>query len=191
MSRFNEEIREQPKALCRLLDEGWDSVSRAARRIESFDPSWAVIAARGSSDNAARYAQYVWGAYNGLGVGLALPSLHTLYDAPPNLRNAFTVGISQSGESPDVVRVISDARRDDGLTLCLSNEPGSPLNAAAELSIDLLAGSERAVAATKTYTNELMAIAMLSVALDDDLERRRRRRLDDRAPMRGLRPHAR
>ncbi len=168
MSQLEREILEQPNALARLLDEGWWAVMDTARRIRAFDPAWMVIAARGTSDNAARYAQYLFGSVNKLGVGLAVPSLHTLYNTPPNLGRAVVLGISQSGQSPDVVSVLVDAARDGALTIALSNDPRSPLAQVADVCIPLIAGPEQSVAATKTYTNELMSIAMLSAALADD-----------------------
>jgi glucosamine--fructose-6-phosphate aminotransferase (isomerizing) len=130
-----------------------------------------LIAGRGSSDNAARYAQYLFGAHNGLGVALAVPSLFTLYDAPPRLSRALTIGISQSGQSPDIVSVVREARAQGGITLALSNEPDSPLAQAAEYTLPLLAGRKLAVAATKTYTAQLFALAMLSAALEANPER--------------------
>jgi glucosamine--fructose-6-phosphate aminotransferase (isomerizing) len=143
-------------------------VRAAAARIRAFDPEWVVIAARGTSDNAARYAQYLLGAHNGLGVALAVPSLFTLYGTPPRLGRALTIGISQSGQSPDVVSVLAEARRQGGCTLAITNDAASPLAAAAETSLLLSTGAEHSVAATKTYTNQLLMIAMLSAALDED-----------------------
>ena len=166
------EIDEQPGALARLLAERRDAVREAAARIRAFDPAWVVIAARGTSDNAARYAQYVLGAFNQLSVALAVPSLFTQYGAPPRLGRALTIGISQSGQSPDVVSVIEEARRQGGLTLAITNELESPLAKAADLTLLLASGTEHAVAATKTYTNQLLMLAMLSAELGDDQQRR-------------------
>ena len=163
-----QEIDEQPDALARLLVERGDEVRAAAARIRAFDPEWVVIAARGTSDNAARYAQYLLGAHNRLGVALAVPSLFTLYGTPPRLGRALTIGISQSGQSPDVVAVLAEARRQGGATLAITNDAASPLAAAAETSLLLSTGAERSVAATKTYTNQLLLLAMLSAALDGD-----------------------
>jgi glucosamine--fructose-6-phosphate aminotransferase (isomerizing) len=132
-----------------------------------------VIAARGSSDNAARYAQYVFGAFNRLTVTLATPSLFTRYLAPPRMDGALVVGISQSGASPDLVAVVEEGRRQGCPTLAVTNVAGSPLTAVADHTILLRAGQERSIAATKTYTGQLMALAMLSAALGDDDERRR------------------
>jgi glucosamine--fructose-6-phosphate aminotransferase (isomerizing) len=96
---------------------------------------------------------------------LATPSLFNYYEQPPALKDALVVGVSQSGQSPDIVSVIQEGRRQGCLTLAITNAPASPLAQAAELVLDVLAGEEKAVAATKTYTAELLAIAMLSAAL--------------------------
>jgi glutamine---fructose-6-phosphate transaminase (isomerizing) len=166
VSQVESEIREQPEALGRLLEEGRGHAEAIAARVKAFSPRFVVIAARGSSDNAARYAQYLFGAHNRLSVCLATPSLYTLYDAAPSLEGALVIGVSQSGQSPDIVAVVESARTQGALTLALTNRPGSPLSAAAEHTLPLLAGEERAVAATKTYTAQLCALAMLSAALE-------------------------
>jgi glucosamine--fructose-6-phosphate aminotransferase (isomerizing) len=165
-THFDQEIREQPRVLESLLRDGRATAEAVAQSIRRFGPEWVMIAGRGSSDNAARYAQYLFGAHNRLGVALAVPSLFTLYDSPPRLSRALAIGISQSGQSPDIVSVLRGARAQGGLTLALSNEPESPLARSAELQLPLLAGSELAVAATKTYTAQLCALAMLSAALE-------------------------
>jgi glucosamine--fructose-6-phosphate aminotransferase (isomerizing) len=130
--------------------------------------SHVVIAARGSSDNAARYAQYAWGSRNGLTVSLATPSLYTLYERPPHLDGALVVGVSQSGQSPDIVSVLVEARRQGRPTVSITNEPESPLAGAAGIVVPLHAGEETAIAATKTYTAQLATIAMLSDAMAGD-----------------------
>jgi glucosamine--fructose-6-phosphate aminotransferase (isomerizing) len=168
MSQLLQEIDEQPRALARLLTERREDVRAAAARIRAFDPEWVVIAARGTSDNAARYAQYLFGAHNRLGVALAVPSLFTLYGTPPKLGRALTIGISQSGQSPDVLAVIVEARRQGGATLAITNDPSSPLAQAAEMSLLLSTGAEESIAATKTYTNQLLLLAMLSAELSGD-----------------------
>lgn len=166
MSQVETEIAEQPGALARLLKEGRAAAEETAARVRAYGPRYVVIAARGSSDNAARYAQYLFGAHNRLAVCLATPSLFTFYDAAPSLAGALVIGVSQSGQSPDIVAVVESGRRQGALTLAITNRPGSPLAAAAEHTLPLLAGEERAVAATKTYTTQLCALAMLSAALE-------------------------
>jgi glucosamine--fructose-6-phosphate aminotransferase (isomerizing) len=165
---FEAEIREQPAALRRLLDEGRDAVERAADGLRAKPARFAVLAARGSSDNAARYGQYLFGIRNQLAVALATPSLYTQYEAAPHLEGALVVGISQSGQSPDIVAVVREGRRQGAFTVAITNEPASPLGQAAEHVIALRAGTERAVAATKTYTTQLLALAMLSAGLAGD-----------------------
>ena len=128
----------------------------------------AVIAARGTSDNAGRYAQYVWGTRNGLSVGLTTPSLFSVYDRPPRLVGALVVGISQSGESPDIVAVLEEGREQGRPTVAITNEPDSPLAESADVVIDLHAGEERAVAATKTYTAQLTVVALISDAMSGE-----------------------
>jgi glucosamine--fructose-6-phosphate aminotransferase (isomerizing) len=143
-------------------------VEQVADAIQKKDIDYVFLAARGTSDNAGRYASYLWGAFNHLPIALATPSLFTFYDAPPRLRHALVMGISQSGQSPDIVSVISEGRKQGALTMAMVNAPDSPLTQEADLVVDVLAGLESAVAATKTYTAELLAIAMISCALDKD-----------------------
>jgi len=159
------EIQEQPDVLERLLSAQGDAVREAARVVAQRRPGWVLLAARGSSDNAGLYAQYLWGARNGLAVAMATPSLFTHYGRPPRLDGALVVAISQSGQSPDVVSVLTEARRQGAPTLAITNEPSSPLAGAADLVIPTGAGPEKAVAATKTYTSQLLAVAMLSAGL--------------------------
>lgn len=159
------EIHEQPAAIARLLANESAAVQALAGAMRSRPVSHVVIAARGTSDNAARYAKYVLGACNGLTVALAAPSLFSIYRRPPRFGNALVLGISQSGKSPDIVAVLAEARRQGALTAVLTNEPESDLARQGEVVINLHAGVERAVAATKTYTTELAAIALLSASL--------------------------
>jgi len=162
------EIFEQPECLSSLLQNQRKTVEKMAGTIRARDIRGVFLAARGTSDNAGRYANYLWGAQNGLPLALATPSLFTYYNQPPQLNGALVVGISQSGQSPDIVSVLEEGHRQGCLTLAITNEPDSPLAAAADLVLDIQAGEEKAVAATKTYTTELMAVAMISAALADD-----------------------
>lgn len=157
-----EEMDEQADVVERLLIANRAKMRLLAEAASSV--SHVVVAARGTSDNAARYAQYVWGARNRLSVGLTTPSLFGILAAPPSLTGALVVGISQSGQSPDLVAVLTHARRQERPTVAITNDPNSPLAAAADVVIDLCAGPERAVAATKTYTAQLAAVAACSVA---------------------------
>lgn len=167
-SRLYLEIHQQPEVLRRLLELEQAAVTNLAEAINRKGISHVLIAARGTSDNAARYAQYLWGAVNRLPVGLAAPSLFSIYNRPPRMGNALVLGISQSGKSPDIVAVLAEARRQGALTAAITNEPDSDLANQADHVIALHAGEEKSVAATKTYTAELTAIAMLSAALAGD-----------------------
>lgn len=160
------EIFEQPDRLAFLLAKQKQIVSEIAKAIQARNVQYAFLAARGTSDNAGRYANYLWSAYNRLPLALATPSLFTFYNSPPKLHNALVVGISQSGKSPDIVSVLEEGRRQNCPTLAITNVVDSPLAKAADFVFDIQAGPEKAVAATKTYTNELMAIAMISAALN-------------------------
>jgi len=171
MNRLEIEIREQPDVLTGLLAQGWPQVQAIAAALRQRNPRHVLIAARGSSDNAATYAKYLLGAVNRLPVAMAAPSLYTYYGAPPRLCDTLVIGISQSGRSPDIVSVLDDARQQGQPTLAITNNTVSPLAAVADWTIDLRAGDEKSVAATKTYTTELLAVAMLSVALAGDDER--------------------
>jgi len=161
------EIREQPKVIRNLIDVELDNINKiASQLLGKF--KYIVIAARGTSDNAARYAQYVLGAYNHIQIALATPSLFTIYNSPPMLDEALVIGISQSGQSPDIVSVLEEAKKQNRPTLCITNDSESPLADTSDFVIPLHANKERAVAATKTYTASLAAIAMLSACLAQD-----------------------
>jgi glutamine---fructose-6-phosphate transaminase (isomerizing) len=169
------EIAQQPEVVAHLLDRERWAIDALAAEVRRRAPRYAVLAARGTSDNAARYAQHVLGRILRLPVVLATPSLHTLYDAPPRYADAVVIGISQSGASPDIVSVVAEGTKQGALTAAITNVPSSPLAGAAQHVIDLGAGEERSVAATKTYTASLAAIAALvasgDAALTADVER--------------------
>jgi glutamine---fructose-6-phosphate transaminase (isomerizing) len=173
MSLLERELREQPAALARLLERQGEHADKLAALLRRRDVRYLLIASRGSSANAARYAQYLLGRASRVPVAFATPSLYTLYEQPPRLKGALVVGISQSGESPDVKAVVDEARRQGRPTIALTNKPGSPLALAAEAVLPLEAGDERSVAATKTYLNSLGAIALLFAASTRDKQARR------------------
>jgi glucosamine--fructose-6-phosphate aminotransferase (isomerizing) len=168
MSWVEAELREQPAALRRLLAAESAHAVGLAQHLTHADVRYFLIVSRGSSSNAARYAQYLLGTRNGYTVSFATPSLYTLYDSPPRLGGAAAIAISQSGASPDVVAVLAEARRQGCPTLAITNDVTSPLAQAAEWTLPLHAGEERAVAATKTYLNSIGAVALLSAALGGD-----------------------
>jgi glucosamine--fructose-6-phosphate aminotransferase (isomerizing) len=166
MSRFRDEIGEQPGIAAGMLSAGRAKVDAIGARIKDARPRGFVIAARGSSDHAALYAKYLFGRRNRALVSLAAPSLFTHYASPPRLEGQCVIGISQSGSSPDVIAVIEEAGRQGALTVALTNDPDSRLAGAAELVLPLGAGPERSVPASKTYTASLLALALLSQAID-------------------------
>src|SRR5919204_1698508 len=168
MSWVEQEMREQSAALERFLDRERDHARDLVPQLFRSDVTYALIASRGSSGNAARYAQYLFGSANRLPVAFSTPSLYTLYDEPPRLDGAVVIAISQSGESPDVVSVLAEARRQGRPTLAITNEVDSPLARESEWVLPLHAGEERAVAATKTYLNSLAAVALLSACIAND-----------------------
>ena len=156
------DIAEQPEGYARLLEgEPAKAIADAAARVAERRPRHVVFVGRGTSDHAALYAAYLTEIRLGLPVGLASPSAITLYGARPDLKDALVVGVSQSGGSPDLTEVLKVARESGALTLAVTNNPESTLARTAELSVDVAAGHERAVAAPKTYTAELFALLLL------------------------------
>ena len=172
VSRLEQELREQGRVLAARTDPGWEPAAAAARVISRDDVDYLVIAARGTSDNAARYAQYLFGLYARLPVALAAPWLYAGH-SPPLLRRGAVLAISQSGRSPDVVAVVTAARAQGRPTITITNDVDSPLALAADVVVPMLAGDERSVAATKTYLASLHAIAQIAARLLTGLDRLR------------------
>ncbi len=171
ISKFlSAEISEQPDVIDNLIAKEKEHASQIAGNLRGKF-RYVIIAARGTSDNAARYAQYLFGAHNRLQVALATPSLISIYSAPPDLSEALVIGVSQSGQSPDIVSVIAEGKKQGCPTLAITNETNSPLALAAEHTLALHAGPEKATAATKTYTTSLTALALLSCALEENPKR--------------------
>lgn len=162
------EILEQPEVLRRALATNQRATTQARDVITATDIKHIVIAARGTSDNAARYAKYVWGTQLSMPVTLAAPSLYTRYKSPPNLSAAAVVGISQSGQSPDLLAVLEEGRSQNRPTVAITNDPDSPMGSVADVVVPLGAGPELSVAATKSYTTSLLAVAMIAGSSDGD-----------------------
>jgi len=167
-SSLEQEIYQQPQILQQLLISERAIIQQLATELQKRQISQIVIAARGSSDNAARYAQYLLGSVNGFLVTLATPSLYSIYQQTPQLKNTLVLGISQSGQSPDLVAVLAEAGRQGVLTAAITNFSDSPLAQQADYVINLNAGVEKSIAATKTYTSELLALAILSTELSQN-----------------------
>ncbi|MEP6852248.1 MAG: SIS domain-containing protein [bacterium] len=155
------EVAEQPAVLGRLLTEGAADIAAVRGQIGRRAPRFVLIAARGTSDHAGLYGKYLAEIRMGLPAGLASPSTMTVYGSRPDLSDVLFLAISQSGGSPDLVDSVAAARSCGALTVAVTNNVDSPLATAAELEIDVRAGHERAVAATKSYTAELLALYLL------------------------------
>ena len=154
------EIDQQPAIFADLFARR-DAIASVASVIAERRPRFVLLAARGSSDHAALYAKYLTEVLLELPAGLVSPSTTTLYGAQPDLRDVLLVAVSQSGGSPDLLEVTESARARGALTVAVTNTASSPLNGAAELSVDVGAGVEQAVAATKTYSATLLALYLL------------------------------
>ncbi len=160
-----DEIQEQPEALRRALSGAVDPARQVAQEAQQRNVDVVILAARGTSDHAALYAQYLFQYLNGIPVALATPSLYTLYGSSLRLGRALVIGISQSGESTDIVEVVGRAREMGALTVGITNQEGSQLAITAQHSLLCHAGIERSVAATKTYTTTCAVLAMLSASM--------------------------
>ena len=155
------EIAEQPEALARVLDLGLEPARAAAETIRALSPRAVLFAARGTSDHAALYAKYLVEVRLGLPAGLMSPSTMTAYGARPDLRDVLVVTVSQSGGSPDLVETATVARECGATVLAVTNAPTSDLAAAGNVHLDVYAGTELAVAATKSYTAELLTLWLM------------------------------
>lgn len=161
-SLLEQEITSQPEGIARLLERETRHIEQIVAQLPAFDH--ALIAARGSSDHAATYAKYAWATLGHYPVTLAAPSLLTMYNTSLRLTGALVVGISQSGQSPDILAVLQEGKRQGRPTLAITNDGTSPLAAIADYVVELHAGPERSIAATKTYTAELAVMAMFAAA---------------------------
>jgi glutamine---fructose-6-phosphate transaminase (isomerizing) len=160
-SQLLAEIREQPAALRRLAEEepAYDEV---ARRMREHGAGAVRLVGHGSSDNAASYAVYAFGLMPGWTALRDSISLSVYYGANLDLSRSCVIALSQSGRTPDVVEYAQRARRKGALTIALTNDPDSALAETSELVLPIAAGPEHAVAATKTYTNQIAALALLA-----------------------------
>ncbi|MGC8668100.1 MAG: SIS domain-containing protein [Chthonomonadales bacterium] len=161
------EIGEQPHWVERALASERENVRALVTAMRERAIRFVIIAARGTSDNAATYAKYLLEIVAGIPVALAAPSVYTLYDARLALNGTLVLGISQSGQGTDVVEVLSVARSAGALTACITNNPSSPITRVSDHVLLCHAGEERAVAATKTYTTALAVAALMAAMLVD------------------------
>ncbi|WP_049580513.1 SIS domain-containing protein [Streptomyces sp. SBT349] len=159
------EMAEQPAVLRRLLSEGAAPIRAVAERIAARQPRFVLLTGRGTSDNAALYAKYLLEIRLGKPCGLTSMSTTTAYAATPDLTDCLVIAVSQSGGSPDLVASTTSAREAGATTLAVTNNADSPLARASEFHIDVLAGPEKALPATKTYTAELLALYLFVESL--------------------------
>src|SRR3989440_7123504 len=165
MSLMFQEIGEQPAALEKTIAEERVKISRVAQSLIKKDVDLIVLVARGSSDNAALFGRYLLEITTGIPVSLSAPSVHTLYCAKLNLRRALVIGVSQSGEGEDINQVLENARDCGAYTVGITNEPSSSMVSFVDETLLMHGGRERSVAATKTFTGQMMLFYMLAAEL--------------------------
>ena len=174
-----EEIRQQPAVLARTLSAEVRHIEEFKRAIAGRRPKLIVLAARGTSDNAAQFGRYLLEITTGIPVSLAAPSIYTLYNVSVDFRNALVIGISQSGESTDTNLILQQARAQGALTIGITNEASSAMANLAEEIFLVRARKEKSVAATKTYTGQVLLLYLLAHALGADIALDDLRRLPD------------
>src|SRR5437899_3541756 len=168
MSLMLQEIAEQPAALEKTIAEERDKIARLGKSIKQRDIDLIVLVARGSSDNAALFGRYLLEITTGIPVSLSAPSVHTLYQAKLKLNHALVIGVSQSGEGEDINRVLESSRSSGAYTVGITNEPASAMVSLVDETLLMHGGRERSVAATKTFTGQMLLFYLLSSALAKD-----------------------
>jgi glutamine---fructose-6-phosphate transaminase (isomerizing) len=161
------EIAEQPAALERTIAEERGKITKLGGLLKDRDIKLIVLVARGSSDNAALFGRYLLEITTGIPVSLSAPSVHTLYGAKLRLDHALVVGVSQSGEGEDINRVLQNARESGAYTVGITNEPNSSMTKLVDEILLTQGGRERSVAATRTFTGQMLLFYMLAAALAD------------------------
>src|SRR5499433_693808 len=165
MSLMLDEIHQQPAAIERTIKRESKKIASFAARLKAARPRLIVLVARGSSDNAALFGRYLIEMTTGIPVSLAAPAIHTLYKTKMDMRGALVVGISQSGEGVDINLTLENSKRCGATTLAITNEAESSMAKGADETFLIHAGRERSVAATKTYTGQLLIFHLLTSAL--------------------------
>lgn len=168
MSLMLREIAEQPQALARTIQQEREKLAGLGDSLKKRDIELIVLVARGSSDNAALFGRYLLEITTGIPVSLCAPSVHTLYRARLDLRHALVVGVSQSGEGEDINRVLENARAGGAFVIGITNEPSSSMIELVDETLLMHGGQERSVAATKTFTGQMMLFYMLAAVLTKD-----------------------
>ena len=165
MSLMLQEIAEQPAALERTIAEERAKIAKLGNLLKTRDIHLIVLVARGSSDNAALFGRYLLEITTGIPVSLSAPSIYTIYNAQLRLDHALVVGVSQSGEGEDINRVLESARRSGAFTVGITNEPGSTMTRVVHETLLTQGGRERSVAATRTFTGQMLLFYMLAAEL--------------------------
>jgi glucosamine--fructose-6-phosphate aminotransferase (isomerizing) len=165
MSLMLAEIAEQPAALERTIAGERAKIAKLGNTLKTRDIDLIVLVARGSSDNAALFGRYLLEITTGIPVSLSAPSVHTIYNAELRLDHALVVGVSQSGEGEDINRVLQSARRSGAFTVGITNEPASSMTQLVDEILLTHGGRERSVAATKTFTGQMLLFYMLAAEL--------------------------
>ena len=164
-----EEILSQPAGVKRTIEGNRERAQQVAQAIKDRGGvDFVLIVGRGTSDNAATYAKYIFGLVNGLPVALAAPSLMNLYESPLRLDRALVISVSQSGETDEVISATDFAKAKGAFCLGITNEENSTLAGLADAALFCLTGREQSIPATKTYTGELAALALLSFTMAGD-----------------------
>jgi glucosamine--fructose-6-phosphate aminotransferase (isomerizing) len=165
MSLMLEEIRQQPDVLARMVQSQRPQFKKLGEVLRRRSVRLIVLVARGSSDNASLFGRYLLEITTGIPVSLAAPSVYTVYGAKMRLDNTLVVGVSQSGEGEDINRVLADARASGAFTIGITNEAGSSMVKAVDEALLIEGGKERSLAATKTFTGQMMMFYLLAEAL--------------------------
>src|SRR5215813_10265917 len=165
LSLMLQEIAEQPDALARTMREERGNIARLSSFLKQRDIDLIVLVARGSSDNAALFGRYLLEITTGIPVSLSAPSVHTIYKAKLKLDHALVVGVSQSGEGEDINLVLDNARQCGAYTVGITNEPNSSMTNLVHETLLMHGGRERSVAATKTFTGQMLLFYMVAAEL--------------------------
>ena len=168
-THMRREIAEIPEAVARLLDQSGTALAEAGANLRRSQPRFLTTVARGSSDHAAAFLKYAVELTAGVPVASVGPSIASIYGAKLKLAESACLAISQSGKSPDIVSMAEGAREGGALTIAITNTAESPLAAASDHCIDIAAGIEKSVAATKTFVNSAVAgLALIGHWTEDE-----------------------
>lgn len=162
-----QEISEQPDVLERTINAEREKLTKIGDFLRQKDIDLIILVARGSSDNASLFGRYLLEVTTGIPVSLSAPSVFTLYNAKLRLKRAVVIGVSQSGEGIDINHVIERSKESGAFTIGITNEAGSTMAKLADETLLIHAGREKSVAATKTYTGQMLHFYMLASAIGD------------------------